>query len=57
MIGLLKNHCRFANQYERKKFKPASGTLLSPLGAQNKDLGAASQTLLNEVKLRLLIGV
>ena len=33
--------------------KRTSGFLLSPLGAQNKDIGAASQTLLAEVKLRL----
>ena len=32
----------------RMKF---SGFLLSPLGAQKRDLGAASQTLLTEVKL------
>ena len=29
--------------------KPTSGNLLSPLGAQNKDLSAALQTLLTEV--------
>ena len=33
--------------------KPTSGNSLSPLRAQNKDIGAASQTLLIEVKLRL----
>ena len=33
--------------------KRTSGNSLNPLGAQNKDLAAASQTLLNEVKLRL----
>ena len=33
--------------------KCTSGTLFSPFEAQNKDLGAVSQTLLNEVKLRL----
>ena len=32
--------------------KPTSGNSLSPLGAQNKDIDAASQTLLTEVKLR-----
>ena len=32
--------------------KSTSGTLLIPLGAQNKDLGVASQTLLTKVKLR-----
>ena len=33
--------------------KRTSGNSLNPLRAQNKDLAAASQTLLNEVKLRL----
>ena len=33
--------------------KRTSGNSLSLLGAQNKDIGAASQTLLIEVKLRL----
>ena len=33
--------------------KRTSGNSLNPLGAQNKDLGTASQTLLNEVKFRL----
>ena len=33
--------------------KRTSGFLLSPLGSENKDIGAASQTLLTEVKLRL----
>ena len=33
--------------------KHTSGTLLSPFEAQNKDLGAALQTSVNEVKLRL----
>ena len=31
----------------------SSSNSLSPLGDQNKDLGAASQTLLTEVKLHL----
>ena len=36
--------------------KHTSGNSLSPLGTQNKDIGAASKTLalLTEVKLRLL---
>ena len=34
--------------------KRTSGNLLSLLGAQNKDVVAASQTLLTEVRLRLL---
>ena len=33
--------------------KRTSGNSLNPLGAQNKDLGTASQTLLIEVKFRL----
>ena len=33
--------------------KRTSGNSFTPLGAQNKDVGAASQTLLTEVKLRL----
>ena len=34
-----KSHCQFANQVERK-FETHSGNSLSPLGAQNKDIGA-----------------
>ena len=37
-----------------ENLKCTSGNLLSPLGAQNEDMGAASRTLLSEVKLRLL---
>ena len=33
--------------------KRTTGNSLSPLVTQNKDIGAASQTLLTEVKLRL----
>ena len=33
--------------------KRTSGNSLSPLGAQNKKIGASSQTLLTEFKLRL----
>ena len=33
--------------------KRTTGNSLSPLVTQNKDVGAASQTLLTEVKLRL----
>ena len=32
--------------------KRTSGNSLSPLGAQNKDIGAASQTILTWVRLR-----
>ena len=34
--------------------KRISSNSLSPFGAQNKEIGAALQTLLTEVKLRLL---
>ena len=34
-------------------FKRTSGNSLSPLGGQHKDINAASQTILMEVKLRL----
>ena len=33
--------------------KRTSGNSLNPLGAQNKDVGTASRTILTEVKLRL----
>ena len=33
--------------------KCISGSSLNPLGAQNKELGVASQTLLTEAELRL----
>ena len=36
--------------------KRSSGNLLSPLGAQNKDMSATSQMLLTKVKLRLQQG-
>ena len=52
MIGLLKIHCRFASEDERK-FETHFGDSLSPFGALNKDLGVASQMLLTEVRLRL----
>ena len=37
----------------KENAKRISGNSFSPLGAQNKDIGAASRTLLTEVKLRL----
>ena len=37
--------------------KRSSGNSLSPLGAQNKDIGTALQTLLIEIKLRLQHGL
>jgi len=43
MIDLLKDHCRFARL--KGNSKRISGNSLSPLEAQNNDLGAASQTL------------
>ena len=47
MIGLLKKPLSVDLQIRMK------GNSLNPLVAQNKDLGAASQTLLTAVKLRL----
>ena len=46
------SNSRFANQVEGNS-KRISGNSLSPLGAQNEDIGAASRTLLTQVKLRL----
>ena len=37
----------------KRNSKRTSSNSFSPLGSQNEDLGAASQTLLTEVKLRL----
>ena len=48
MIALLKSYC----QSRWKEIWNACYSL-SPLEAQKKDIGAASQTLLTEVKLRL----
>ena len=39
----------------KENLKRISGNSFSPLGAQNKDIGAASGTLLSEVKLLLLL--
>ena len=39
----------------KRNSKRTSSNSLSPLGAKNKAIGAALQTLLAEVKLRLLI--
>ena len=39
----------------KENSKRISGNSFSPLGAQNKDIGAASGTLLSEVKLLLLL--
>ena len=38
----------------KENLKRTSGNSLSPLGAQNKDIGAASRTLLAGLRLRLL---
>ena len=48
-----KSHCPFANEVEREYSKRTFANSLSSLGAQNKDLGTASQTLLTGDKLRL----
>ena len=53
MIGQLKSVTDLPIRLKGNS-KRISGNSLSPLGAQNKDLGATSQTLLNGVKLRLL---
>ena len=53
MIGQLKSIIDLPIRLKGNS-KRISGNSLSPLGAQNKDLGATSQTLLNGVKLRLL---
>ena len=51
---LVKNavQCRFANQDERK-IETLFRYLVESVGSENKNLGAASQTLLTDVKLRL----
>ena len=53
MIGQLKSIIDLPIRLKGNS-KRISGNSLSLLGAQNKDLGATSQTLLNGVKLRLL---
>ena len=45
-------HCQFANQFEEKA-KHISSNLLSPFGAQNKDIGAALLKILTRVRLHL----
>ena len=52
MIGLLKKAIVDLPIKMKGNSKRTSGNSLSPLGAQNKELGTASQTLLTEVKLR-----
>ena len=49
MIGLLKKTLSIFNQDERK-LKRTSSNSLTPLGALNKDIDAATQTFLTEVK-------
>ena len=56
LTGLLKmpsSICQFIGLWEFFTVLPVNVLPLSPLGAPNKDLGTASQTLLAEVKLRL----
>ena len=54
MIGLLKMPLSICQSgWKEKNMKRISRNLLSPLGAQNKDIGRASQTLLTGVKLGL----
>ena len=50
MIGLLKKNIVNLSIRLKENSKHISGNSLSPLGAQNKDFGAASQTLLTRVK-------
>ena len=49
MIGLLKKTFSIFNQDERKLKRTCSNSL-TPLGAQNKDVDAATQTFLTVVK-------
>ena len=53
MIGLLKNPIVNLPIRLKGNSQRISGNLLSLLEAQNKDIGATSQTLLAGVKLRL----
>jgi len=53
MIGLLKKAIVDLPIRMKRNSKFTPGNSLSPAGAQNKDIGAASQTLLTEFKLRL----
>ena len=54
MIGLLKKPLSICLSGRMKgNSKRTSGNSLNPLGAQNKDLGTASQTLQNELKFCL----
>ena len=50
-----KSHFGFAKHVEKNSKRISGNSVISgsPLGAQNKDFGDASQTLLNGVKLRL----
>ena len=52
MIGLLKEAIVNLPIRMNGFSKRTSSDSLSPLGAQNEDIGATSQTLLTEVKLR-----
>ena len=50
MIDLLKKTLSIFNQDERKLKRTFSNSL-TPLGAQNKDIDAATQTFMTEVRL------
>ena len=50
MISLLKNAMSKYNIRLKGNSKRTSGNSLNPLGAQNKDIEAASQTLLTGIK-------
>ena len=52
MIGLLRKASVGLPIRMKGDMTRTSGNWLSPLGAQNKDLGAASQTLLEMVSIK-----
>ena len=52
MIGLLKSMVDLLMRIKGNS-KRTPGDSFSPFGAENKDLGAASQTLLTKFRLRL----
>lgn len=53
MIGLYENAFADVPMKMKGNLDFTSGYFLSPLGAENKDIGAASLMLLTEIKLRL----
>ena len=53
LVGLLKKPLSNFLIRLKRNSKSTSSNLLSPQRAQNKDVGAASQTLLTSIRLRL----